>query len=393
MDLAQTLLRKITRTFYTTEQIIVVDCILRHSALRDDDLAFLMGMQTKALRKICSKLREDGLISVHSRQETREGANRPFARDYYFVDTHHAIDSIKFKLKSLSKIIDAKYGQTVGEKKEYQCPRCKTSYTQMEILDEIGPMGILCKRCRNPVDAIADDGNDGGAAAAGHEVQSRLNAQMSPFEDLLRRIDGTEIPENTFDDAITKAISVRRDDSVNPAAKTTVLEKTRLPPQTVHGMKTEEKIEVSLMDDAGRREQDRKEAEARAKFREQNQLPTWHTESTVGNGVVKQEDGASALPNGSPVGGSEGVETKFDKKAEEEDEQKKADEALLNSIYDMEADNDDDDDDDSEDESEDEDEEKPAGKRVKVEDPPTSGAVSKEIEDAYADSDEESGDD
>ena len=33
-------------------------------SLRDDDLAYLMSMNTKDLHKVCGKLKEDRLISV-----------------------------------------------------------------------------------------------------------------------------------------------------------------------------------------------------------------------------------------------------------------------------------------------------------------------------------------
>jgi transcription initiation factor TFIIE subunit alpha len=41
----------------------------RHS-LHAEDLAFLMGMQQKDLRKLCAKLREDRLIAVYGPQAT-----------------------------------------------------------------------------------------------------------------------------------------------------------------------------------------------------------------------------------------------------------------------------------------------------------------------------------
>ena len=33
--------------------------------LRDDDMAYLMGMNTKDLHKLCGKLREDRLLAVY----------------------------------------------------------------------------------------------------------------------------------------------------------------------------------------------------------------------------------------------------------------------------------------------------------------------------------------
>ena len=411
MDLPHTLLRTVARAFYGSEYQAILEAIIIHNTLRDDDLAYLLGMQTKTLRKFCAKLRDDGLIAVHSRQETREGANRPFARDYYFVDPHRAIDAIKFKIKTMTRRLERKYGQGLGEKKEYQCPQCKTTYTQMEILDEIGPMGILCKRCQHPVNAITDDTGRNGPVTAGHEVQSRLNAQMQPLEDLLRKIDSADVPASTFEEAIARAVPVNRDEGTNPVKQ--VVEKVRLPPQTVHGMKTEERIQVSLLDDATRQEHERKEAEARERFREQNQLPSWYTGSTVQDEKVKKDDGMtaeSAMNGGVPGKLADETETKFDKKQDEEEKQRKEEAALLNSIYAMEADNDDSDD-DSDEEEEEEDEEDEGGstkvkedgenvaaKRVKIEEPAAvvetnaTNDVSKEIEDAYADSDEDSDD-
>ncbi|KAL9081263.1 MAG: hypothetical protein Q9159_007368 [Coniocarpon cinnabarinum] len=395
MDLAQTLLRSVARSFYPPEQIIILDAVLLHSALRDDDLALLMGMQVKALRKTCSKLREDGLLSVHSRQETREGANRPFARDYFYVDTHRAIDVVKFRLKSMAKMVDQKYGQSVEEKKEYICPRCLAQYTQMEVLDTVGISGFECKQCGNALDAIAEDGVD-GTPSAGHEVQSRLNAQTNAFEELLRRIDAAEIPENTFDTAIEKAIPVKRDENVNPAARTTVLAPGRLPPQTVRGLKTEEKVEVTLLDDGAKQEAERKEAEARAKFREQNQLPSWHTGSTVGLGPDASSGGAPELADGSPVK-QEAGEPKFDKKAEDEEDQKKADDEALSQFYaTMGQDEDDEEEDEEESEDEDEqgDEEQPSAKRVKIDDvAPMTNGINTNGNGKTESSAEESGDD
>lgn len=39
--------------------------LLTNYSLHAEDLAFLMGMQQKDLRKLCAKLREDRLIGVY----------------------------------------------------------------------------------------------------------------------------------------------------------------------------------------------------------------------------------------------------------------------------------------------------------------------------------------
>ena len=64
MELAKTLVRCVARAFYETRHILVIDALMIHSTLPNEDLALLLGMQQKDLRKLCGKLREDRLISV-----------------------------------------------------------------------------------------------------------------------------------------------------------------------------------------------------------------------------------------------------------------------------------------------------------------------------------------
>lgn len=47
-----------------SEEILYADYLWR-SSLHAEDLAFLLGMQQKDLRKLCAKLREDRLIAVY----------------------------------------------------------------------------------------------------------------------------------------------------------------------------------------------------------------------------------------------------------------------------------------------------------------------------------------
>ena len=65
MDLAKTLIGCVTRAFHETKHILVIDALIVHSALRDDDLAHLLGMQTKELRKLCAYLEEVRLLAVY----------------------------------------------------------------------------------------------------------------------------------------------------------------------------------------------------------------------------------------------------------------------------------------------------------------------------------------
>ena len=82
MDLAKTLIRSVARAFYDTPFVLVIDALMVHSAfvrthqpcvteaewpdrLPNEDLAYLLQMPSKELRKLCGKLKEDRLLSVY----------------------------------------------------------------------------------------------------------------------------------------------------------------------------------------------------------------------------------------------------------------------------------------------------------------------------------------
>jgi hypothetical protein len=52
--------------------------LLQHSTLSDIDLSHLVGMQTKMARKICGRLKEDGLVTIQQRTERRTDGSGGF---------------------------------------------------------------------------------------------------------------------------------------------------------------------------------------------------------------------------------------------------------------------------------------------------------------------------
>lgn len=375
MDLAETLIRSVTRAFYTTEHILVVDAILQHSAIRDDDLALLLSMQTKAARKLCAKLKEDGLIAIHSQQEQREGHNRAFTRDYYFVDMHRAIDATKYRLKGMTAELERKHGQKVEEVMALACPRCKMQYTNEDIVGaefSLEEANFLCKRCGHVLDNIDEESSGSTVRHTGHEQMSKLNSQLAPFEDLMRLIDAAEVPENDWDNANAHRIPIRRDQTLNPGARSVVVD-SRPVQKTVHGLKQEVEAAQVIIEGADTPEERERKAKERLRQKEEeakkNALPVWYTNSTVGAG-----EASAAAASSTANGAASSSATTEVKKADDDEDSKtgvagaaitSADDDALKAYYAAmeeaedeeedsdEEDDDDDDDDDSDDGSED----------------------------------------
>ncbi|QUC22115.1 uncharacterized protein UV8b_06356 [Ustilaginoidea virens] len=276
MDLAVTLIKSVMRAFYQTRDILVMDALILHEALRDDDLAYLMAINTKDLHKICGKLREDRFLTVHTRSELREGNPRPSNRTWYYINYRHTIDAIKWRVYTIDKEVQ---GAPVpaNEKKEYFCSFCKAEWTAMELLDSVGPHGFLCHRCHHTLTFETD------RTSTGHEQSTRLNDQFKFIGEILPKIDAVHIPECDFDRALAKARPVVRD-ATHQRAATTPAESGTHRPMAVKGLVNTgpQSISVNISTSEGPSAAEREAERARKqKIAQQNALPSWMSNSTV----------------------------------------------------------------------------------------------------------------
>lgn len=320
MDLAKTLIRSVVRAFYDTPFILVIDALMVHSALPNEDLAYLLQIPSKELRKLCGKLKEDRLLSVHSRLETREGQQRPVNKDYYYVDFHATIDAIKYRIFRLTQKVKDMYKPS-QEKKDFHCPRCKAQWTEFEVLDKVGPTGFECHRCGGLLEREEADAGE----STGHAKQSKLMSQLGPLLKMLQQVDSEDIPSNDFDTAFSLAVPVQRDVNVNPLQRGVPVNAPKPPPAAVKGMMPQlvaAQIDVLVTTGSERTTAEQAaEAQRKANIAAQNALPVWHTTSTVTGEttVVGKKDGEQQAN-----GGALRKEEEDEKKFSTEDEQLEA---------------------------------------------------------------------
>jgi transcription initiation factor TFIIE subunit alpha len=343
-DLPAHLLRLVARCFYPTDHILVIETLLVHSTLSDQDLAHVLGYSanTKSLRRLCGRLKEDGLLSIQQRTERRtDGSGGAFYdakagadgkggmkervshRDWYYLNFHHAIDSIKFRMHKANKTVDA-MGAPATEKMDYHCTRCKSSFTEMDALEgfDYTHGGFSCKKCHNILEPI-----DHEERASENETQKRFNLQMEPIQKLLIQIDATTVPENNFEEALAKQKPIFRT-NVNPASRTEIIDNPNRNLASSKGLALKpEKIAVQVQDDEtvkreelAAEQQARREKEAR-----QNALPEWISKSTISGdvtavGAKEARERAAREAHTGASSGSHPQDVEEDKKPDKGDE-------------------------------------------------------------------------
>lgn len=278
------LLKFVVRGFYSQLHVLVIDAVLMHSVLAEDDLSHLLGIQRKELRSICSKLVDDRLLTVHVQKE--EGPQqRPISRTYYYIHFTEAIDAIKWKLHSVVSSVKNEL-HADSNPQGYMCPVCKTKYSQLDAVSLLNyeKNQFLCSLC--DVKLVEDD--SGKTAKENQAKYSSLMKQLEPIVEYLKQIDEQSIAENSFESSLEKIIPAQ----ANTLASYSVSSKnSRMFDRNSYltnkssisaGSRSQATLHVNITtanDDLLQSEQKAHELEEK---RKQNALPAWHEQSTVG---------------------------------------------------------------------------------------------------------------
>jgi transcription initiation factor TFIIE subunit alpha len=286
MDQAKTLIRTVVRAFYETEHIVAIDAVVNHTALTIEDFKQIFaagGRQPKEIAKYLGKLREGGLLSCYGRQETKPGAQKATTVEYWWIDYQFAVDAIKFHLHVVEEHLN-RLGRITTEKKEFFCPVCKSEWTQLEVIDNPDPQGrgsgFLCKRCNTLLSWRAPDEDEG--PSEGSNKVSQFNTQLGHILNLVQAIDQLHVPLCTAENAIESLKPVPRQKDVG-APDIDMPDYPMMLPTSVKGVKAQaENVEIVLDTESQRTAEEQKaESERKAKIFAQNQLPEWHTKSTI----------------------------------------------------------------------------------------------------------------
>ncbi|KAH9866596.1 hypothetical protein J1614_008288 [Plenodomus biglobosus] len=286
VDAAKQLVRMVVRMFYETDHIVVLDALCYHVAMPMNDLVLILdaGKNSKHVGKVVGKLKEAGLCSSFSQQVMREGATKQTSREYFYIDWARAFDAVKYRVHKIDAAVK-KDAKPTTEKTELKCQRCKSQYTTMQALDHPDPdpgpddSGFICARCGFRLDEIDPEIQ----ADTVDDRPAKFNKLFGPILTLMAEMDKLKVPAVEGKAAIEARIEIPRDKTIDPGTKHEVVETAVSRPTAVRGLDTgPEKISVQIGSSAEQNEKQRAAEKARQeKIAMQNQLPTWHTQSTV----------------------------------------------------------------------------------------------------------------
>lgn len=183
------LARLVVRGFYTIEDSLIVDMLVRNPCMKEDDICELLKFERKMLRARISTLKNDKFIQVRLRMET--GADGKAQKvNYYFINYKTFVNVVKYKLDLMRKRLETEERDATS-RASFKCPGCLKTFTDLEA-DQLFDYLTSEFRCTYCKEVVEED------MSALPKKDSRLllakfNEQLEPLYILLREVEGIKL--------------------------------------------------------------------------------------------------------------------------------------------------------------------------------------------------------
>lgn len=270
----------IVRGFYTMEHALIIDMLVRHPCVKEDDLSELLKYEKKHLRSILNMLKTEKFLKNRMRVETdREGHTT--RHTYYFINYSVFVNVVKYKLDHMRRKIETDERDSTA-RSSFRCPGCHKTYTDYEVgqLLDPGSGELLCTFCNS----VVEEDESSVPKQDARTVLARFNEQIQPVYNLLRACEDVRLAPEVLDPEPTdlkRVMSQTDSRRKNDGERTTWSgEATR---NTGFGF-SENRVTISMEEDGGKIE---KKAQ-----------PVWMTQSTVdGTNATGAETSRSVEPD------------------------------------------------------------------------------------------------
>lgn len=289
------LIQYVTRTFYGTECALIVDAIIFHSVLSEEDLLFLLKMNRKETRAVCNQLVNSRMVIEHFQKEVND-QQRVVTRTYFFIDPCECVDAIKWKLHSVINYVKVDMS-TSNDMRGYVCPRCRQVFDLLEAISMLNAdkTAFICDTCGT---VLVEE----SAKADTLEKQQRLERLMSQFNPIinyLKLVDQITIEQNTFESLLLRCIPAQSSSSAMYSISDDCFRESKITTRTqdAHLTKLHPTMYVLITSekDINDDEKEKFKKDAMDKEMLNKTLPTWHYYSTIMTSEAKISNLDSAV--------------------------------------------------------------------------------------------------
>ncbi|XP_035722579.1 general transcription factor IIE subunit 1-like [Vespa mandarinia] len=272
------LARLVVRGFYTIEDALIVDMLVRNPCMKEDDICELLKFERKMLRARISTLRNDKFIQVRLRMETGFDGKAQKV-NYYFINYKTFVNVVKYKLDLMRKRMETEERDATS-RASFKCTNCLKTFTDLEA-DQLFDMStgeFRCTFCRE----IVEEDQSALPKKDSRLLLAKFNEQLEPLYILLRAVEGIKLAPEILEPEPVDINTIRGIDTRKPSNLRAPNEQWSGEATRTSGFMVEDtRVDVTIGDES---------SEDNAANR-RKERPIWMMESTVINADGSQADG------------------------------------------------------------------------------------------------------
>ncbi|KAG5883155.1 hypothetical protein JTB14_033406 [Gonioctena quinquepunctata] len=183
------LARLVVRGFYSIDDALIVDMLVRNPCMKEDDICELLKFERKMLRARIALLKNDKFIQVRLRMET--GADGKAQKvNYYFINYKTFVNVIKYKLDLMRKRLETEERDATS-RASFKCPGCLKTFTDLEAdqLFDFTTGEFHCTYCRE----VVEEDSSALPKKDSRLLLAKFNEQLDPLYILLREVEGIKL--------------------------------------------------------------------------------------------------------------------------------------------------------------------------------------------------------
>ncbi|XP_065910488.1 general transcription factor IIE subunit 1-like isoform X2 [Dysidea avara] len=191
-----TLARVIARMFYQPDHIAIIDVLVHHQCIKEEDLLELLLLDGKQLRQALNYLKKDKVVrSIQKPETTEEG--KIVRSSYYYINYKHFVNMVKYKLDHMRKKIESEEKQ-MRNRTSYLCGNCNKTFQDLEVnqLIDVSTGQLRCTYCSNELEESIDT-----ECSTQLISMARFNTLIRPINSLLKQTENINLAPEVLEPA------------------------------------------------------------------------------------------------------------------------------------------------------------------------------------------------
>lgn len=272
------LARLVVRGFYTIEDALIVDMLVRNPCMKEDDICELLKFERKMLRARIAVLKNDKFIQVRLRMET--GADGKAQKvNYYFINYKSFVNVVKYKLDLMRKRLETEERDATS-RASFKCLACLKTFTDLEAdqLFDYMTGEFRCTYCRE----VVEEDSSALPKKDSRLLLAKFNEQLEPLYILLREVEGIKLAPEVLEPEPVDISTIRGIDKklLLSSGQEWSGEATRN-----SGFAVEEtRVDITIGEES-----------SNAAVTNHKEAPIWMTESTVISNITQEDSKVGTL--------------------------------------------------------------------------------------------------